>query len=529
MKKLLLTLIVSFAFCGSIFAQYESHWPGFYDPAFAFQKGFVAGIMIDGTIVNTTDEGWDALEVAFFYLNDGVEECRGNNYYLFNSPEAYGDPYPTLDGVAVFYNVENEPLYVKVFDHINNIEYTDCPLIYMGEEIELISGQEHYEGWDDPDNPIFISLTTPEASCFSLDIDGYEGNEGGYYLIASPVGNQDATAVENLISETPYDFYYFDQSQDLEWINYKAETFGFTAGKGYLYANAEGTQLNFCGDPYDGETTFELAYDANAEFPGWNLMGNPFTQTAYVNKTAFYTMNGNGTDLMEAEGEIAPMMGVFILAEGEGETVTFSTEASGDKSPRLALNLSNGRHVIDRAVLNFGQGQPLPKFQLNQNSTKIFIQQDNRDYAVVNAQSFGEMPVSFKASKNGAYTISFASQDTQFSYLHLIDNLTGIDVDLLNNPSYTFDASISDYASRFKLVFASGTADDDSFAFYSNGNIVINNSGIATLNIVDVLGRTIASRNINGSDNVSINAKAGVYMIQLIQGDNVKTQKIVVE
>ena len=41
--------------------------------------------------------------------------------------------------------------------------------------------------------------------------------------------------------------------------------------------------------------------------------------------------------------------------------------------------------------------------------------------------------------------------------------------------------------------------------------------------------RTISSQTINGSENVSFNANAGVYTLQLIQGENVKTQKIVVE
>ena len=39
-------------------------------------------------------------------------------------------------------------------------------------------------------------------------------------------------------------------------------------------------------------------------------------------------------------------------------------------------------------------------------------------------------------------------------YLHLIDNLTGTDVDLLITQNYTFVSKSSDYASRFCLVFS---------------------------------------------------------------------------
>ena len=55
--------------------------------------------------------------------------------------------------------------------------------------------------------------------------------------------------------------------------------------------------------------------------------------------------------------------------------------------------------------------------------------------------------------------------------------MTGKDVDLLETPSYTFEAKTTDYASRFKLVFVCGDANDDNdFAFYSNGNWIINNA-----------------------------------------------------
>ena len=73
MKKLLLTLIVSLACCGSIFAQYESHWPDFYYPAYDSQTALVAAIELDGAIVTAEHTGWDALEIAFFV----GDQCRG--------------------------------------------------------------------------------------------------------------------------------------------------------------------------------------------------------------------------------------------------------------------------------------------------------------------------------------------------------------------------------------------------------------------------------------------------------------------
>ena len=79
------------------------------------------------------------------------------------------------------------------------------------------------------------------------------------------------------------------------------------------------------------------------------------------------------------------------------------------------------------------------------------------------------------------------------------------------------------------LVFATGSNNDsDNFAFFSNGTWVISNDGEATLQVVDVMGRILSSETVNGSVSKAINASAGVYMLRLINGNDVKTQKIVV-
>jgi hypothetical protein len=113
--------------------------------------------------------------------------------------------------------------------------------------------------------------------------------------------------------------------------------------------------------------------------------------------------------------------------------------------------------------------------------------------------------------------------------------MTGADVDLLQTPSYTFDARTTDYASRFRLVFATTDAEEDSasagsaaFAFNSNGSWIILNDGQATLQVVDVMGRLVSSETINGNAEISLNQPAGIYMLRLVNGSDVKVQKVVV-
>ena len=381
------------------------------------------------------------------------------------------------------------------------------------------------------------------GASYTLTIDGYEDdtNEGGYYLIASPLADNVDPATVGMITDdlganaTPvtstYDLYYFDQEEDDEWRNYRDETFEIVPGKGYLYASKEGTTITFTGVPgTNGQVTLSKTNNTNADFQGWNLIGNPFAETAYITGDyEFYTLNSNGTELeASTSNSIEAMEGVFVIATNDGETLTFTTEEPNNDKSMLALNLSKNDRVIDRAIVRFCESRQLPKFQLRKNSTKIYIPMEDNDYAVVRSEGMGEMPVSFKAEENGNYTIGFNTENVEFGYLHLIDNMTGADVDLLSTPSYSFEARTTDYASRFKLVFATGNA-DDSFAFFSNGNFVINNEGMATVQVIDINGRIMSSETINGCANVNVNAAAGVYMIRLINGENVKVQKVVVK
>ena len=375
-------------------------------------------------------------------------------------------------------------------------------------------------------------------------------NKGHYYFISSPFTSETSPMnVRYMINTAGYDLYYFDQTRELEWITYKEggeaykPGFNLVSGKGYLYANIETKSLEFAGTLRKGVnnnemntyTNFNLVYDNNAEFAGWNLVGNPFTSNVTVSK-AFYKMNntsdGVNTTAVVAGGMIAPMEGVFVLAENaDDKDVVFAVNPTmPNKSRSVNVNVAREGEFLDRAIVTMGEGRLLNKLYLSENTTTISIPQDGNDYAIVPSNGQNEMPVSFKASRNANYTISIDAENVEMNYLHLIDNMTGVDVDLLQTPSYSFEARTTDYANRFKLVFATGdNSNDDNFAFFSNGSFVINNDGAATLQVIDVTGRIVKSESINGCTNVNVNAASGIYMLRLINGDNVKVQKVVVK
>ena len=539
-------MIVSFAFCGSIFAQasvYGTHWPDFiYN--FGNNSGLTAAFAIDGVVITDQDPGWEAYEVAFFV----GDECRGHKNFLTNDNVLeYGDPYPITPGSAICFNEPGELVTFQMWDHINGILYTECEVTWLDEPFEIITGPDYMYAWTDEDNgymPIILNFASPETPITGIEktIVGYndEGIEDMWYILSSPIGSINAgdvtTKVTNLIGndEDPYDFYYFNQVGDndgKEWMNYKVTPFGFEVGKGYLYAKANGCNITFNGEAYplNGNGTFALDYEEDCSDPamkGWNLMGNPFNANVMVDREEFGVMV-DGVMVPAEINEIGPMEGIFVQAEGPDEYVTFMPNEGGAKSAMFSLNVTSGSKLVDRAVVRFGQGRQLPKFQL-QGSTKLYIPMDGEEYSVVRSEGMGELPVSFKAMKSGSYTICINSDNVSFGYLHLIDNMTGADVDLLATPSYSFEASTTDYTSRFKLVFATGNAEDN-FAFFSNGNLIVNNEGEAMLQVVDVTGRILSSESISGCASVSVDGAAGVYMVRLINGENVRVQKVVVK
>ena len=372
---------------------------------------------------------------------------------------------------------------------------------------------------------------------FTKDITAYSG-DGGYYLIASPVGEVNPENITNMLSNN-YDLYRFNQSApvvngiSLEWENYKQESFSLEPGKGYLYANDHDVTLQFTGTAYNGENTITLTKTDNVDWSGWNLVGNPFAQTAYITK-AFYTMNGTGSEVVAGTGNsIEAMEGIFVIAEQNNEEMTFSTTQPAELNQQLVINVTQNRGAaIDRAIVRFGGTNTLPKFQLNPIHTKVYIPQSGKDYAIVRSAAQGEVPVNFKAEKNGSYTLNFEVNDVEMNYLHLIDNMTGADVDLLAKPTYTFEAKTTDYASRFRLVFdanENGTsAGSATFAYYNGNNWMISNMGSATLQVIDVMGRVLNSETLNGNAEIHLNQPAGVYMLRLINGNDVKVQKVVV-
>lgn len=513
MKKVLLTILGVMLFI--ISNAQDHHWT----PVLGFEDTMdgECELYIDGELI--LNENY---ELGVFC----GDECRDSRFI------EDGLYYITMGGVS------GETFTFRLWDHSSNSEMN---LICTNEPIDYEANG--FLGWDEP---YPITFTSPITG-YTLDITGYDADEGGngsnWYLISTPVGEVDPATIEGM-TDGDFDLFYFNQSDNgAEWKNYEANHFNLEPCKGYLYAHSTNVTLNFGTDAYSGSGVVTLVKDDNANLAGWNLIGNPFGVAASPMRTdnetgdwvlcPFYVMNKDGDEIVVGDvTSVEPMQGIFVVAERDREIVTFTPGASADDGNKLVINVAQNRSgVIDRAIVRFGQGNQLPKFMLNDNNTKLYIPQADNDYAVVRSDNEAELPLNFKAAANGTYILKVDANSTELDYLHLIDNKTGNDIDLLENPSYTFEANATDFANRFKLVLRNTTSIDENtnFAFYNGLDWTVNNEGKSTLQVVDMTGRIVSTETIDGTAHVTINAAPGAYMLQLTNGNDVKTQKVVIK
>ena len=284
---------------------------------------------------------------------------------------------------------------------------------------------------------------------------------------------------------------------------------------------------------------------------GWNIIGNPYPHDIYKNDVArtgddlpainnegldvgYYTPNSKGGWDKQLGFKNPIKSGRAALVHANEKEVIVSINNNANPADKYSAKRDGEIAFVEFAVHNsqyddaacalFQKGRGLAKIDhINPYIPMIYIRQDDKDYAIAtmgnNIKSFD---LNFKAMTAGKYTLSYKS-DGEFSYLHVIDRLTGRDIDMLVDEEYSFIGSPKDTESRFivRLDYKSGDTDNEIFAYQNGNDIIVNGEG--ELQVFDLMGRLVMQKHINGVE--SINAEAqGVYIFKL----NDKVQKIVV-
>ena len=378
------------------------------------------------------------------------------------------------------------------------------------------------------------------------NISGY-GTDNSWHTISSPLkGKADIANISGLVTATGnYDLYYYDEPTHY-WINHKVGTNDFTtldAGRGYLYANSENTTLKFTGTLNNDDVQYQLTTDATDVLTGFHLIGNPFTHNIYMeNNTVssdfafegYYALSGDGnwsaTPLSNATA-IAPCQGVLIQTNVANTlTIVKNHKAPNTRSVQPALNITVANEKYDdKTYVLFKKGLGLNKVaHMNENIPMVYVIDNNEKLAIANIDDANEIALGFEAMTMGEYTIAVKAQDCKFNNMTLIDKMTGEKTNLLTD-SYTFMATTSDSPDRFTLTLNADNDNDADFIYINNNEMIINNiEGNGLVQIYDMMGRSVATYNVSGSANISMETLSeGVYIVRMTDANGVKTEKVV--
>lgn len=386
-------------------------------------------------------------------------------------------------------------------------------------------------------------------------VSGYNSKSGdGWYLISSPVAGLSTSAV----ATGTYDLFAYDEETAYWWVDHEIQ--GQTAnhtfttlerGKGYLYANAADVNLNYAGTmkATNANITVDLSYacDEYSYLKGFNLVGNPFTRNITAADmvigetpvTLYYDFDDNREEFVTYQTNVRPIQpgqGFFIQATEANQQLEFNPTTSKDANEIGLISISAGdENFTDMAYIQFGGGNTLRKMTFSGDKSQVYVMHHHEDYAAATIYELeGSVPVHFVPVEDGFYTITIETKNIEnLNYMHLIDNITNTDIDLLAESSYTFKASESDNADRFYLVFdfnnytgVNENYTNDNFAHQIGDEIFV--SGEGTLQVFDVLGRFVTGYNVNGDKRISTaEFNTGVYIFRMV-GTEVKTQKIVI-
>lgn len=312
-------------------------------------------------------------------------------------------------------------------------------------------------------------------------------------------------------------------------------------GRGYIYRNEKDRNLEFAGKMNIGDVEYTFTRKGD-KLTGFHLIGNPYIHNVYkgeggaipnsdVLASGYYTLSAAGAWEAKEDNKdvIGVCQGILVKAINTG-TITMTNTTEGGPSSKaqkknISFTVSNSKYE-DAAYAVFDEGYGLDKIgHINDDIPLIYIRHDDESYAIaVMEEDTKKFDLCFEAKTTGKYTLS-VKPEGEFGYLHIIDRLTGENIDMLKESEYSFIASITDKEDRFLVLLREGGEfENDEFAYQNGRDIVV--SGEGQLQVFDVMGRMVATQYINGVDTWRASSvQTGVYILRL----NGKTQKIIIK
>ena len=359
----------------------------------------------------------------------------------------------------------------------------------------------------------------------------------------------------------------------------------FISGRGYLVAyNESAPTKTFGGTLNTGDITFNLRYHEHTgpdwDYQGWNLLSNPYSSSIDWNKAnrselqdnIAYIYDGDkiGTNgkggYVEVDGNntnayIGANQGFFVLAKttSNGENFTFGsamqTHSGGNflkatvADNSLVLRLSSQNYYDETTIIlaedcSFDRDRrdALKLFSYSSDVPQLYsISKDEINLAINRIPGMSvEMPIPLgvRIPKAELYTISIQDNSSSFAsnIVYLEDKETNT-LHKLSGEDYQFSSPQGDINNRFVLHFGMTDIEENENAellniwAYNNQLNIISEIGEAQLQIFDIQGRLMLSKNIyiDGKYSEILHLQAGAYVVRLQNNKTVESRKIILQ
>lgn len=311
----------------------------------------------------------------------------------------------------------------------------------------------------------------------------------------------------------------------------------------------------------------------NADYAGWNLLGNPYTSAIAWNmislnavESSVYVWNGsqyltwNGSIGSLPGGLIPPLSGFFVKAAGTGYVYNRSisiplsarvhsnqTQLKSEIPCVLQLNVSGNNYsdntyirLNNAAAAGFSVKHDARKLYGIEEAPQIFSWSDGEELSINEIPFSGEeiVEIGFSCGSSGEFCLTAENLGSfgNSTMILLEDKQTGTLQNLRLDNNYTFSYLKGENSHRFSvhLIGQDQVTDQQKVKIHAIGKSVAVTSGqgiSGTLFIYDLSGREVMQASLNpGGDNViSTNVGSGPYVVKLISPGTTVIVKVVLQ
>jgi hypothetical protein len=229
---------------------------------------------------------------------------------------------------------------------------------------------------------------------------------------------------------------------------------------------------------------------------------------------------------------------------------------SDENTADLLRIKATANEMTDEAVVRFKAVATLyadPDFDAwklygTDGAPQLYTLANDNEMLAINSLPYPEtiltIPLNFEMNAEATVTLTFnniGSFDPSLSIL-LNDELTGQNINLRNNPVYTFNHKPENDPNRFKIVFGGATdvneisGDGEGIEIYSYDHQVFIKSEkmeIMQVSVYSILGQNLVTRNLSGFQNltglpiqIDFTGNPGFYLVKVKTENGIKSEKI---